>query len=285
VQKVGEMADHLTGRVAIVTGAAHGIGRASAIHLAELGCDIVIADADEGGARELADDIATNTAIWTGDLTEEDAASAVVRAAVTEFGRIDIVVSNAGYSRNALIEDMTESVFREMIDIHQVVPWRLLKAAAPHLTASAERVDADGHRCAAKVVTMASMSAYGSGHGQTNYGSAKAGLIGLTKALAREWGPRNICVNAVAPGVIDTRLTRVANPDTVAHIGGREVPYGLSEQTAQAMNMGVLLTAVGRSGTDQDVAGTVGFLCSPASDYITGQVLNVSGGMASCMSS
>jgi len=270
----------LTGRVAIVTGAANGIGKAVATTLAERGAHIVVADVETGPAQAVTAALPTKAALWAGDLASAGATDQVVATALDTFGRLDIVVNNAGYSRNAAIEDMTEDMFRDVLEIDLVVPWLLLKVAAPHLKASAE---ASGS--AAKVVNVASIAAYGSAHGQSNYTSAKAGLIGLTKSLAREWGPRNVCVNAVAPGAVDTRLTQRRTPDSVLHIGARAIPYGLSAEAAAFYTAALPMIPLARYGRVDEVAATVAFLSTAGSDYITGQVVNLSGGAPAGMTS
>jgi len=274
------MSDDLAGRVALVTGAGNGIGAAIAAMLAQHGAHIVVADVEAASAESVVDELPSKSSVWVGDLAAAGASDEVVAVALDNFGQLDIVVNNAGYSNNALIEDMTEEVFRDVLEIDLVVPWLLLKAAAPHLKASAA---ATGR--AAKVTNIASMAAYGSAHGQSNYTSAKAGLIGLTKSLAREWGPQNVCVNAVAPGTVDTRLMRPRTADSVLQIGNRAIPYGLAPQTEAFYTAVIPMIPLGRIGRADEVAATVAFLCSAGSDYLTGQVLNVGGGAPGGMTS
>jgi len=270
----------LTGRVAIVTGAANGIGLAIAAALAKRGANIVVADVEQSATEIAVSRLPTKSAWWIGDLTATDAPDAVIATAIDTFGGLDIVVNNAGYSRNALIENMSEEIFREVLEIDLVTPWRLLKGAARHLKASAANTGVP-----AKVVNISSMAASGSAHGQTNYTSAKAVLIGLTKSLAREWGPSNICVNAIAPGVIDTRLMRPRTDDSLLRIGDRSVPYGLAPEAAAQYDSIRATIPLRRSGHVDDVAETAAFLCCSGSDYLTGQVLNISGGAIAGMSS
>jgi 3-oxoacyl-[acyl-carrier protein] reductase len=170
---------------------------------------------------------------------------------------------------------MTDADFQAMLDVHTIVPFRVLRAAAPHLREPAKRERTEGREVFRKVVNVSSMAAYGNA-GQANYASAKAGVIGLTKTLAREWGQFKICVNAVAFGFIDTRLTAAKSEDTVIEVQGRTIQVGVPEQ-ARAM-LGAMVP-VGRAGTPAEAAGGIAFLCSPWSDYVTGQVLNVGGGV------
>jgi 3-oxoacyl-[acyl-carrier protein] reductase len=167
-----------------------------------------------------------------------------------------------------------------MLDVHTLAPFRILRAAAPHLREPAKQERAEGREVFRKVVNVASMAAYGN-PGQANYSTAKAGVIGLTKTLAREWGPFKINVNAVAYGLIDTRLTQAKTDETTVQVGERTVTIGIPEQT-RAM-MGALIP-LGRAGTTAEAAGGIAFLCSPWSDYVTGQVLNVGGGVPLGMS-
>jgi len=270
----------LTGRVAIVTGAANGIGRAIASVLAERGANIVLADVERSATETAVSQLPTKSVSWIGDLTAAEAAEAVVATAIDTFGGLHILVNNAGYSRNAIIEEMSEEIFRDVLEIDLVTPWRLLKSVAGHLKVAAVETGSPS-----KVVNVSSMAAYGSAHGQSNYTSAKAGLIGLTKSLAREWGPSNICVNAIAPGIIDTRLMRPRSEDSLLRIGDRSVPYGLTPEVAAQYSSFLSSIPLRRSGSTHEVAKVVAFLCSSGSDYLTGQVLNIGGGITVGMSS
>ncbi len=269
------------GKVAIVTGSARGIGRATAELLAAGGAKVVINDLDPEVAEQAASEIAGETAVAAGNLTHDGVPEKLVQTAIDSWGRIDIVVNNAGYTLDAPAHKMTDADFQAMLDIHTIVPFRLLRAAAPYIREPAKQERAEGTEVIRKVVNVSSMAAYGNA-GQANYSAAKAGLIGLTKTFAREWGPLKVCVNAVAYGVIDTRLTQPKTSDTVIEVEGRVVPVGIPEQ-ARAM-MGALIP-MGRSGTAQEAAGGIIFLCSPWSNYVTGQVLNISGGLPMGMSS
>jgi len=270
----------LAGRVAIVTGAANGIGLAIASALSGRGANVVVADVECSATEAAVAELPTRSASWIGDLTAREAPDAVVATAIETFGALHIVVNNAGYSRNSMIEEMSEDIFRDVLEIDLVTPWRLLKGAAPHLKDAAVKTGV-----ASKVVNVSSMAAYGSAHGQSNYTSAKAGLIGLTKSLAREWGPNNVCVNAIAPGMIDTRLMRPRTEESLLRIGDRSVPYGLAPEVAAQYSSSLSTIPLRRSGSAKEVAETAAFLCTSGSDYLTGQVLNVGGGITVGMSS
>jgi 3-oxoacyl-[acyl-carrier protein] reductase len=267
-------------KVAIVTGSARGIGRATAELLAEGGARVVINDLDADAAAQAADEIGGETAVYAGDLTADGAPEALVRTAIGAWGRIDIIVNNAGYTLDAPIHKMSDADFQAMVDIHTVVPFRVLRAAAPHLREPAKRERAEGREVFRKVVNVASTSAYGN-PGQANYSAAKAGVIGLTKTLAREWGQFKINVNAVAFGLIETRMTVRKTEESVVDLGGRAIHVGIPEPTLAALGATIPL---GRAGRPHEAAGGVAFLCSPWSDYVSGQVLNIAGGLLAGMS-
>jgi 3-oxoacyl-[acyl-carrier protein] reductase len=267
-------------KVAIVTGSARGIGRRTAELLAAGGAKVVISDIDPDAAREAADQIEGETAFHAGDITKDGVPEALVQTAIDAWGRLDIVVNNAGYTLDAPIHKLGDEAFQAMLDIHTIAPFRVLRAAAPHLREPAKHERGEGQEVFRKVVNVSSMAAYGNA-GQANYSAAKAGLIGLTKSLAREWGSFKINVNAVAYGLIDTRLTQAKTGETTITVGERTVTVGIPEQARSTMGA---LVPLGRSGTATEAAGGIAFLCSPWSDYVTGQVLNVGGGIPLGMS-
>jgi 3-oxoacyl-[acyl-carrier protein] reductase len=271
------LAAMFTDKTAVITGGARGIGRATAELLVAGGARVLLADLDAGAVEETAQQLGHGTLAWSGDLTREHAAQDLVATAAEAFGnRLDIVVNNAGYTLDAPVHKLSDDDFQAMLDIHTVVPFRVLRAAAPLLREPAKAERAEGREVFRKVVNVASLAAYGNA-GQANYSAAKSGVIGLTKTLAREWGGYKVNVNAVAFGVIDTRLTAPKTDDTTIDINGRAVAVGIPEQAKAAMSA---MIALGRPGTAQEAAGGIAFLCSPWSDYVTGQVLNVSGGIA-----
>ena len=267
-------------KVAIVTGSARGIGRATAELLAEHGAKVLVNDLDGDVAEEASSEIPGETVAFAGDLTQDGVPDRMVQRAVDEWGRLDIVVNNAGYTRDAPIHKMSDEAFQAMLDIHNVVPFRVLRAAAPHLREPAKQEREEGREVFRKVVNVSSISGTMGNAGQANYSSGKAGVVGLTKTLAKEWGQFKINVNAVAFGFIETRLTAAKEDSNVMEIGGEKVQLGIPEQLR---GMGAMLIPLGRPGTPEEAAGGVFFLCSPWSNFVHGQVLNVTGGQFSGM--
>ncbi len=270
----------LDGKVAIVTGSARGIGRATAELLAEHGARVLINDLDGDVAEQASQEISGETVAFAGDLTKPGVPEQLVQKAVDEWGQLDIVVNNAGYTRDAPIHKMSDEAFQAMLDIHTVVPFRVLRAAAPHLREPAKKEREQGVENFRKVVNVSSISGTMGNAGQANYSSGKAGVVGLTKTLAKEWGQFKINVNAVAFGYIETRLTASKDESNVMEIGGEKVQLGIPDQLRQ---MAPMLIPLGRPGTPEEAAGGVFFLCSPWSNYVHGQVLNVTGGQFSGM--
>ena len=271
----------LDGRVAIVTGSARGIGRATAALLAEHGARVLVTDLDEDVAREAAEGIAGETAVSGGDLTKDGVPEAVVQRAVDSFGQLDIVVNNAGYTWDGMAHKMGDDQFRAMLEIHTVVPFRLCRAAAPYLRDAGKTDKEAGREIFRKVVNVTSISGTQGNLGQANYSAAKAGLVGLTKTLAREWGPFKVNVNAVAFGFVETRLTAASDEGGEAFVkDGVEIPLGIPERMRQ---MAPLIIPLGRPATPEDAAGPIFFLCSPWSNFVHGQVLTASGGQTTGM--
>jgi 3-oxoacyl-[acyl-carrier protein] reductase len=265
----------LDDKVAIVTGSARGIGRATAELLSEQGAKVLINDLDGDAAEQTAGEIAGETVVFAGDLTKDGAADDLVRTAVDAWGKLDIIVNNAGYTVDAPLHKMSDDAFQKMLDIHTIVPFRVLRAAAPHLREPAKQEREQGVEVFRKVVNVSSISGTMGNAGQANYSSGKAGVVGLTKTLAKEWGQFKINVNAVAFGYIETRLTASKDSDNVMEIDGEKVQLGIPDQLR---GMAAMLIPLGRPGSPQEAAGGVFFLCSPWSNYVHGQVLNITGG-------
>jgi 3-oxoacyl-[acyl-carrier protein] reductase len=265
----------LDGKSAIVTGSARGIGRATAELLAAEGAQVLINDLDGDVAEQSAGGIQGETATFAGDLTKEGVAEQLVQTAVDSFGKIDIIVNNAGYTWDGPIHKMADDQFQAMLDIHTVVPFRVLRAAAPHLREPAKKERDEGQEVFRKVVNVSSISGTFGNAGQVNYSAAKAGVVGVTKTLAKEWGQFKINVNAVAFGFVETRLTAAKEEGGAIEREGQEIKLGIPEQM-RAMASAII--PLGRPASPEEAAGPVFFLCSPWSNYVHGQVLNVTGG-------
>ena len=266
----------LDGKVAIVTGSARGIGRATAELLSEHGAKVLINDLDGDLAERTAGEIAGETVVYAGDLTKDGAADALVATAVDAWGKLDIIVNNAGYTVDAPVHKTSDDAFQKMLDIHTIVPFRVLRAAAPHLREPAKQEREQGVEVFRKVVNVSSVSGTMGNAGQANYASGKAGVVGLTKTVAKEWGQFKINVNAVAFGYIETRLTASKDSDNVMEIDGEKVQLGIPEQM-RAMASAII--PLGRPATPEEASGPVLFLASPLADYVHGQTINVTGGM------
>ncbi len=265
----------LDGKAAIVTGSARGIGRATAELLAEHGAKVLINDLDGDVAEEASKEIAGETVSFAGDLTKDGVTDKLVETAIESFGQLDIVVNNAGYTWDGPIHKMSDEQFQAMLDIHNVVPFKVLRAAAPHLREPAKKEREEGREVFRKVVNVSSVSGTMGNAGQANYSSGKSGVVGLTKTVAKEWGQFKINVNAVAFGFVETRLTAAKEEAGSFDKDGQEIQLGIPEQMRQMASM---LIPIGRPATPEEAAGGVFFLCSPWSNYVHGQVLNVTGG-------
>jgi 3-oxoacyl-[acyl-carrier protein] reductase len=244
----------LTNKIAVVTGGAQGIGQAISETLAQLGAHIIVADLQtdkaEALAAKLTQDTGNKAIAVQVDVSDLESAKAMVDAAVTEFGRVDILINNAGITRDTLLMRMSEADFDLVLNVNLKGTFNCSKAVVRQMMKQRY----------GRIVNMSSVSGISGQAGQTNYSSSKAGLIGFTKALAKEVGSRNITVNAVAPGFIETPLT--------------------ADLPEEVVEWGLKLTPLGKFGQPQDVADAVAFLASDKASYITGEVLKIDGGMA-----
>jgi 3-oxoacyl-[acyl-carrier protein] reductase len=265
----------LDGKAAIVTGSARGIGRATAELLAEQGARVLINDLDGDVAEQAASEITGDTTVFGGDLTQPGVPDQLVQKAVDEFGQLDIIVNNAGYTWDGVAHKMTDEQFQAMLEIHTVVPFRIIRAAAPHLRDPAKKEREAGQEVFRKIVSVTSVSGTMGNAGQVNYSAAKAGVVGLTKTLAKEWGQFKVNVNAVAFGFVETRLTAAKEEGGKIEMEGREIQLGIPEQMRAMASM---MIPLGRPASPREAAGPIFFLCSPWANYVHGQVLNVTGG-------
>src|ERR1700712_1047728 len=223
----------LDDKVAIVTGSARGIGRATAELLSEHGAKVLINDLDGDVAEQTASEISGDTLVFAGDLTKEGVPDQLVQKVVDEWGKVDILINNAGYTLDAPIHKMSDEWFQKMLDIHNIVPFRMCRAVAPHMREPAKKEREEGVEVFRKIVNITSISGTMGNAGQANYSSGKAGVVGLTKTLAKEWGQFKINVNAVAFGFVETRLTASKESDNTMEIGGEKVQLGIPEQMRQ----------------------------------------------------
>jgi len=267
----------LDGKTAIITGSARGIGRATAELFATEGAQVTVNDIDGDIAEQAAGEIEGETIAVSGDLTKPGACDDVVQKTVDAFSKVDILVNNAGYTWDGVAHRMSDEQFQAMLDIHLIVPFRMCRAVAPHLREPAKAERDRGEEVFRKIINITSVSGTMGNAGQVNYSSGKAGVTGLTKTLAKEWGQFKVNVNAVAFGFVETRLTQAKEKgETVkAGEGGPEVAIGVPEQMRQMASM---LIPIGRPAQPQEAAGPVLFLASPLGNYVHGQVINVTGG-------
>ncbi len=268
----------LEGKSAIVTGSGRGIGRAVAVLFAEHGAHVVVNDLDGEVAEGVVNSINASggvAATCVGSVTAPGFPEKIVNTAVREFGQLDIIVNNAGYTWDAVIQNMTDEMWEAMIDVHLTAPFKLIRAAVPFMREVAKQEIAEGKRVHRKIINVSSTSGVAGNPGQANYSAGKMGVVGLTKTMAKEWGRFNINVNAVAYGFIETRLTAAKERQQPVHVGENEVQLGIPDQMRK---MAVSFIPLGRAGTPEEAAGPVLFLASPLSDYVTGHVLLVTGG-------
>ncbi len=270
----------LSNKAALVTGAARGIGRAIAAKLAGAGASVLLVDIDQSALKETQIALQSSGArlsIIAGDLTQSEFSEAVIRKLIQDFGSIDIIVNNAGYTWDSVIQKTTDEQFQAMLDIHIVAPFRILRAASHWIRERAKKESESGIRSVRKVVNITSISGLDGNAGQIGYSSGKAAIVGLTKTLAKEWGRYNVTVNAVGFGLIDTRLIKpMEDAETNISIGERHVRVGMQ---AQVREQAAKMIPLGRLGTPEDAANAVFFFCSPLSDYVTGEILVCGGGV------
>jgi 3-oxoacyl-[acyl-carrier protein] reductase len=266
----------LDGKSAIITGSARGIGRATAELFVSEGAQVLINDIDGDVAEQSASEIEGETAVFAGDLTDPEVPDQLVKKALEDFGKVDILVNNAGYTWDGVVHRMTDEQFQAMLDIHTVVPFRMVRALAPGWREAAKAELGEGREVFRKIVNVSSISGTMGNAGQVNYAAAKAGVVGFTKTLAKEWGQFKINCNAVAFGFIETRLTQAKEKGEKIEVpDGTEVELGIPEQTRA---MAAMIIPLGRAAQPEEAAKPVLFLCSELSNYVHGQVLNVTGG-------
>ena len=269
----------LEGKVAIVSGSGRGIGREIALKLASEGARVVINDLDAEPAQQTVSDIVAaggRATACPGSVTDSDFAERFVQTALDSFGGLDIVINNAGYTWDNVVQKMSDEQWEAMLAVHLTAPFRILRAASGFIREAARKEADEGREVFRKVVNISSTSGVYGNAGQANYAAAKAGINGLTKAMAKEWGRYKVNVNSVAFGLIKTRLTEAdASAGASIDIEGRQIKVGVNPQILKNAEA---LIPLGRGGTPQEAAGAVYMFCIPESNYVSGQVLVCGGG-------
>ncbi len=269
----------LEGKVGLVTGAGRGIGRAIARKLAAEGASIVVNDLDAEPATEVVDEIKAaggHAVAVPGSVTEAGFGDRFVAAAVESFGGLDIIINNAGYTWDSVVQKMSDEQWDAVLDLHLKAPFQILRAAQPVISAAVKRETAQGRTVHRKVVNISSVVGVRGNAGQANYAAAKGGLLSLTKTLAKEWGRYHVNVNCVAFGFVETRLMQ-ANDGQAAtiNVDGRELTVGIQRS---ALEMLPMIIPLGRAATPEEAAGGVAMLTYPEADYVTGTLVHVDGG-------
>jgi 3-oxoacyl-[acyl-carrier protein] reductase len=269
----------LEGKVAIITGSGRGIGAAAAKLFAAEGASVLVSDLDQAPAEETAEAIRQaggKASVLAGDVTDSAFPSQVIKATLDAFGTLDIIVNNAGYSWDAVIQNMTDKQWYAMMEIHTAAPFRILREASHYIREVAKKEQAaNGRATPRKVVNVSSIAGIHGNPGQASYATGKAGIVGLTKTLAKEWGRYNVQVNCVCFGFIETRMTAPKESAEKLQRGGEEIALGIPDKMRQ---MAAQTIPLGRPGTPEEAAGAMLLLASPSANYITGQVLEVTGG-------
>jgi 3-oxoacyl-[acyl-carrier protein] reductase len=273
------MTRKLEGKVALVSGSGRGIGREIALKLASEGARVVINDLDQAPAEDTVAHIVASggqAVACIGSVTDADFADRFVKTALDAFGGIDIIVNNAGYTWDNVLQKMSDEQWEAMLAVHLTAPFRILRAASGFIREAAKREAEAGTPVFRKVVNISSTSGVYGNAGQVNYAAAKAGINGLTKAMAKEWGRYKVNVNSVAFGLIMTRLTQaLTSGDASVDIQGRTIAVGVQPERLKAAEATIPL---GRGGTTEEAAGAVYMFCIPESNYVSGQVLVCGGG-------
>ncbi|HIF29692.1 MAG: SDR family NAD(P)-dependent oxidoreductase [bacterium] len=274
------MGNKLEGKVALITGSGRGIGRELALMLAKDGAHIVVNDLDADPANQTVADIIAmggKAVVCVGSVTADDFADKFINTALDTFGGLDIIVNNAGYTWDNVIQKMGDDQWQAILDCHLTAPFRILRAAQPHIKRLFLEEKEKGITNYRKVVNISSTSGMNGNAGQVNYATAKAGVVGMAKTMAKEWGRYNVNVNAVGFGLIKTRLTDAdaEKEESLINIEGNKIKVGVNSAVFQSAKT---MIPLGRPGTPQEAAGAIYMFCIPESNYVTGQILMCHGG-------
>jgi 3-oxoacyl-[acyl-carrier protein] reductase len=269
----------LANQVAVVTGAGRGIGAATARLFAQQGARVVVSDLDPAPADAVVAEIVSaggQALAVAGDVTDAAFPERIMKATIGAYGKLNILVNNAGYTWDGVVHKMSDAQWQAMLDCHVTAPFRLIRAASPYMREAAKQEIASGAtpepRC---IVNISSTSGIHGNAGQINYATAKMGVLGMTMTIAKEWGQFGIRCNCVAFGMIDTRLSRSKELGESIEVHGATVPLGIPETLRQ---MATMLVPLGRWGSPEEAAGGILLLASPFASYITGHCLEVTGG-------
>ena len=270
----------LEGKVALITGSGRGIGRELALMLAKDGAYIVVNDLDAEPADQTVTDIAAmggKAIACHGSVTDNDFADRFINTALDSFGGLDIIVNNAGYTWDNVIQKMDDKQWQSILDCHLTAPFNILRAGKPHIKRLFLEEKEQGIINFRKVVNISSPSGMNGKAGQINYATAKAGVVGMAKTMAKEWGRYNVNVNAVGFGLIKTRLTDAdaEKEESLIDIEGNKIKVGVNSAVFQSAKT---MIPLGRPGTPQEAAGAIYMFCIPESNYVTGQILMCHGG-------
>ena len=263
-------------KVWFITGSSRGLGRTLAEAVLAAGHQLVASARNPKQLDDLVQRYGQQIRPVALDVSDADAATKAVQTAIDAFGRIDVVVNNAGYPWVGPLHEMADEQWQAMLDCHLTAPFQLLRATADVLLELAKKEKDNGGAQSRKVVNVSSVAGTRGLAGAANYAAAKAGLVGLTKSLAREWAPYNIQANAVAFGQIATRLTGPVEDGLKIQRKDTEIPLGIPSHGRKVWSE---MHPMGRPGTVHEAAGVILFFASPLSNYVSGQVLEVTGGI------
>lgn len=273
------MAGMLDGQVAIVTGSGRGIGAATAKLFAAQGAKVVVSDLDEAPAQETLAAIKAaggEGMVCAGSVTDPAFPDRIMAATIAAYGKLNILVNNAGFTWDGMLHKMSDEQWQAIIDVHATAPFRLIRAATPYMREAAKAEIAEtGQAEPRAIVNISSTSGLHGNAGQANYAMAKMGIVGLTKTVAKEWGQFNVRCNAVAFGMIETRMIAAKEQGETFKHGDKDIPMGIPENLRGMMTM---MVPLGRTGRPEEAAGGILMLASPYASYVTGHCLEVTGG-------